>query len=214
MYASIVSVASFWWRLVEIDKEIQRQTIAKGCPNCAGPLHVANYGRKPRDVPDEVSEVFSLRFSTCCGHCRKRCMPQSVRFLGRRVYAGVVVLLATMHALFTSATKRTLQRWVFWWTQTLPTTQFWSMVQGRLVPAVDTARLPASLLERFENEPAAQTEQGLIKALETMMALTTDTGRSMHFDARQDGADLTQKLRIEENRRGLLPEVRAPTNTT
>ena len=49
-----------------------------------GPLHQAHYERKPRDAPLIWMEEKS-RFSFCCGHCRRRCTPASVRFLGRRV---------------------------------------------------------------------------------------------------------------------------------
>ncbi len=214
MYANILATASFWSRLVEIDEEIQRETIAKRCPDCGGPLHVGNYERKPRDVPEYVTEAFSLRFSTCCGHCRHRCTPQSVRFLGRRVYAGVVVVLAAMFAIVTGASRLTLQRWAGWWKETLPATRFWSVLQGRLVPTVDTARLPASLLERFEPKSDEQTQQGLIKMLEVLKPLTTVTGMSTHLEGSRDGARLAQKLQMDTNNRALLPHLRAPPNTT
>jgi len=41
--------------------------------------------------------VFELRYSLCCGSegCRRRVMPPSVRFWGRRVYWAPVVMLIT-----------------------------------------------------------------------------------------------------------------------
>lgn len=59
-------------------------------------MHFANYERKPRGGPPELQEAFAVRFSLCCGSegCRRRTMPPSVRFWGRRVYWAPVVLLA------------------------------------------------------------------------------------------------------------------------
>lgn len=119
MYADFVRETSFWSKLTEIDLELRRATVAKGCPLCGGPLHIADYPRKPRGLPDAVDETFSRRFSTCCGHCRRRCTPASVRFLGRRVYVAAIMMLATMHALVCGAAKETLARWSAWWTEVL-----------------------------------------------------------------------------------------------
>jgi hypothetical protein len=66
-------------------------------PYCGGPLHYANYWRKPRGGPPDLQKFFDLRYSLCCGKegCRRRVMPPSVRFWGRRVYWAPVVLLFT-----------------------------------------------------------------------------------------------------------------------
>jgi len=61
MYANIVAAASFWSQLVEIDLQFQRDVIARGCPRCGGPLHVADHPRKPRGVPDEFASGWSKR---------------------------------------------------------------------------------------------------------------------------------------------------------
>ncbi|WP_428159294.1 hypothetical protein [Desulfobacter sp.] len=66
-------------------------------PYCEGPLHDANYWRKPRGGPPNLEKLFELRYSLCCGRegCRRRVMPPSVRFWGRRVYWAPVILLLT-----------------------------------------------------------------------------------------------------------------------
>ena len=66
-------------------------------PFCGGPLHYANYPRKPRGGPPDLDEVFEIRYSLCCGRegCRRRLLPPSVRFWGRRVYWAPVVLIIT-----------------------------------------------------------------------------------------------------------------------
>jgi hypothetical protein len=45
-----------------------------------------------------AAESFDRRFSLCCGRegCRRRATPPSVRFLGRRVYVGAVVIVASV----------------------------------------------------------------------------------------------------------------------
>jgi hypothetical protein len=84
--------------LEEFDRQIAEAVAATGCRHCGGPLHQGNYKRKPRGGNvAEVGEAFRLRHSLCCGRegCRKRALPPSLRFLGRRVYLEAVVLLAS-----------------------------------------------------------------------------------------------------------------------
>ena len=95
--------------------------------------------------------------------------PPSVRFLGRRVYLGAVVVLVTtlragitalraerLHALV-GVRVRTLRRWRSWWLTTFVATPFWRAVQGRFMPPVTVQALPASLLDRFRGpEPRAR----------------------------------------------------------
>src|SRR5579859_3769541 len=84
----------FWSFLVSIDKDLAECTRQKAC-SCGGRLHCANYPRAPRGGSDDLPEEYFHRFSFCCDRegCRKRATPPSVRFLGRKVYLGVVVIL-------------------------------------------------------------------------------------------------------------------------
>jgi hypothetical protein len=208
VYAEIVEESSFWIELVEIDRKFQSVVRATPCQHCGGPLHVADYPRKPRDVPECLAEAFSSRFSTCCGHCRKRTTPLSVRFLGRRVYAGIIVVLASMRALVCGASRQTLSRWRGWWTVVVPQLAFWRALQALLVPAVPVARLPASLLERFEAD-GAQTANGLYAALRALTPLTTSS--CTLGEGACGGGAVAQKLVVESKSRGLLERARAPT---
>lgn len=178
--------ARVWTLLLEVDRELATEARAEGC-RCGGVLHSARYRRKPRrGLPAELREAYSWRESLCCDRCRKRLTPRSVRFLGRRVYLGALVVLvsamtggvtagraARMRALV-GVSVRTLQRWRAWWIGTLPRTAFWKGVRG-LVPSVDEMRLPASLLERF----ADPTGEGLIACLRFLAPLTTRGGCAM-----------------------------------
>ena len=73
-------------------------------------MHRAFYPRKPRGL-FEAEWAESRRHSFCCGRegCRKRHTPSSVRFLGRRVYVGVVVVVAALRHGVTAARFRVLR---------------------------------------------------------------------------------------------------------
>lgn len=160
---SFIYDASFYQLLVRIDQDIAQQVQQAGCP-CGGVLHSACYPRKPRGVRDALSAQDTVRFSFCCAvdGCRARATPPSVRFLGRRVYMGVIVVLLTAlhHGLNPARTSRlikqlnvpaqTLTRWRRWWQERFPQTRCWRAEQGQFIPPIDTSRLPDSLLVRLQ----------------------------------------------------------------
>lgn len=167
----------FFLRLTEQDEKIAESVAAAGCRHCGGPLHQSNYERKPRGGMFAVAgEAFSLRHSLCCGRegCRKRTLPPSLRFLGRRVYLEGVVLLASM-VLQVSLTLRgarertgvpgwTLRRWGSWWSESFPTSGLWKQLRANFAaPPPDESQLPGSLWQRLSElrasgESAATTE--------------------------------------------------------
>ena len=154
----------FFQLLLRVDQELAQQTRAGGCV-CGGALHRGDYPRKPRGCLPEVRSDFETRFSFCCCVCRKRTTSMSVRFLGRRVYlAMAVVLVSARHAGQTPAASRaagllnvpvrTLARWRCWWQEQFPLTPLWRGACARFMPPVVTAQMPASLLARFIGTPA------------------------------------------------------------
>lgn len=162
MLHSLPRDVSFWRFLLSIDEELARSVGQKGCP-CGGRLHRANYPRKPRGGPDQLPEAYRCRFSFCCDRdgCRKRMTPPSVRFLGRKVYLGAVVVLvaamrqgpsprrvAELSRLF-GADRRTIHRWQKFWQEEFPQKPFWKTARGRLLPVVKILTLPRSLVEAF-----------------------------------------------------------------
>jgi hypothetical protein len=93
--------------------------------------------------------------------CRKRLTPPSVRFLGRKVYLGAVVILVAamrqgpsprrvreLSQLF-GADRQTIARWQVFWQELFPQTQFWKVERNRLLPTMATEILPLSLLDAF-----------------------------------------------------------------
>jgi hypothetical protein len=92
----------FFEGLTTIDEAIVSQVAREPCGDCGGPPHRGDYPRKPRGgLLAIAAEALGRRFSLCCGRdgCRHRATPPSVRFLGRRVYVGAIVVLASAVAL-------------------------------------------------------------------------------------------------------------------
>jgi hypothetical protein len=188
MFDQVELGREFFEGLVAADAAIAARVAAAACSRCGGPLHVGNYPRKPRGaLAARAGEAFSLRFSLCCGRrgCRHRATPPSLRFLGRRVYFGAVVILASVVALVaataaaaqraTGIAPRTLRRWVRWWRSEFPDTSVFAALSARLVPAVSRAQLPASLLARLTGAPEARVAR-LLALLAPLTTATTPDG--------------------------------------
>ena len=164
--------------LLHADEELATATQVRRCP-CGGVLHRANYPRKPRGCPNEVLDSFVFRFSFCCDRCRKRTTSMSVRFLGRRVYLGLLVVLMSSRlngptSVTTQLSKtlgvplRTLQRWRLWWIELFPLTPLWQAACARFMPSVETSQLPSSLMERF----AGSAGESMVRLLFFLTPLT------------------------------------------
>lgn len=164
--------------LEKVDADLAREACLKGCLYCRGKLHRADYDRKPRGGPQ-----WERRYSFCCAEqdCRRRHTPESVRFLGRRVYAGLVVVLITtmIHGLKAGRVRRirdalqidsrTLKRWRQWWLESFVRSTFWKAARARFMPPLCEAMLPLSLWLRFELEG----HQLLLAVLEFLRPITT-----------------------------------------
>jgi hypothetical protein len=175
----------FFARLEKIDEMIAATVAAGRCPHCDGPLHQANYQRKPRGgLVATEGESFTRRHSLCCGRrgCRKRALPPSLRFLGRRVYLEVVVVLASVMAqtLATASAAaaasgvplRTLRRWGCWWRDVFPRLRMWAELRARFVPPPpEETDLPRSLVARLTEENHRQDAAGNVSVeAETLLA--------------------------------------------
>ncbi len=130
--------AKWFAMLAEIDEISAERVKAAGCADCGGPLDRADYERKPRGDLGEAADAFTRRRSFCCRRdgCRHRATPPSVRFLGRKVYAAVIVVVASIvgraRALVgvgaprqvEDVPVRTVRRWLDWWSVAFALTTF------------------------------------------------------------------------------------------
>ena len=108
-----------------------------------------------------------------------------MRFLGRRVYFGaVVVLISSFLAGGTwslqklseayGPSRRTLIRWRRWWSRTFASSATFRELRGRLMPPPDTGALPHSLLAGV----AGNAKEKLFAVLAALRPLSTRaTGR-------------------------------------
>lgn len=169
-YATLPADIRFHDLLLACDQDLADTCRAEGCELCGGRLHSARYPRKPRGRACRLGPEHDLRFSFCCAvdGCRSRETPASLRFLGRRVYvAAIVVLIAILRHGATDARmerlsevvsvdRRTVERWRSWWRRIFTATPFWQVARAQLMPPVDQAHLPASLLDRFAGDGVEQ----------------------------------------------------------
>ncbi len=163
MYQNMLADAKFHEQLLVFDRDLAAAARAARCWLCGSALHAAPYERKPRGGPLGLSRAYRKRFSFCCAldGCRTRTTPPSLRFLGRKVYLATVVTLISAMLLGTTPfrlarlsivpgiDRRTLARWRAWWRSTFTEGAFAPIAMAAVVPPVDIARLPVSMLERF-----------------------------------------------------------------
>lgn len=154
MFATLLADVQFHELLLAIDRDLAEACRDGGC-DCGGVLHSARYPRKPRGRPKAVAgqlgREHDLRFSFCCAvdGCRGRETPPSMRFLGRRVYVAViVVLIAILQNGVTdrrferlnevvTVGRRTVARWRRWWREAFTETPFWQIARASFMPPID-----------------------------------------------------------------------------
>ena len=163
-YQCYLAKWSVYELLEKCDADLAEKCRQAGCLKCGGRLDRSDYRRKPRGGPEPAKEVERWRDSFCCDRdgCRKRHTPPSVRFLGRKVYWGVVVVLmaAMQHGLKPARVevlrerleidRRTLERWRTWWLATFVESGFWKEARARFMPVLCPKTLPWSLCEAFK----------------------------------------------------------------
>ncbi len=168
--------------LEKIDDDLAEKAQGEGCEHCGEEkLHRGDYKREPRGGPG-----WDKRRSFICARdgCRKRKTPPSVRFLGRSVYVGVVVVLvgAMMHGLSPKRVERlrqelgidekTLKRWREWWLKNFVQSGFWKVAKARFMPGLDEKNMPLSLVMNF----GAKRRDGMLKLLAFLSPITVPGG--------------------------------------
>jgi len=123
-----------------------------------------------------------------------------VRFLGRKVYLGAVVVLVSamrqgptprrvreLTKLF-DANRRTISRWRVFWNEHFPRTTFWKVARARLVPVFEIVDFPRSLLEAFVRR--GDDRVGWEKLLRFLSPITTTKGLEIKVsDDRSESAE-------------------------
>ena len=183
---TVLGDAAFFRLLLEIDREALERCREANCPHCDGRLDRGDYPRKPRGEPEGVPEEFSDRFSLCCSvdGCRRRLTPFSVRFLARRIYVGVAVLLvaAAMQGPSPARVKRlsksfgmaprTARRWLEWWQTSFAESDLFKSLRGLLRRRVSAAELPRTLLDAARQERPRETSLKVLQLLEPITSAT------------------------------------------
>lgn len=186
MYHGLLRDTRLYVFLYRVDCEMADSARRARCPVCGGPVHCADYPRKPRGAACQLGPEYDRRSSFCCSQlgCRKRVTPPSVRFLGRKVYLGAVIVLcaAMQHGLQSGRTqqlwellgvsRQTLVRWRTYWQQTFVQTPFWKQARALLSPPVVEGEMPSSLLFRF----AGDWMMKLVLMLQFVAPVTTESG--------------------------------------
>jgi len=187
LYTTLLSDATLFAALRAIDQELATRAQAGRCLICGGRLDHADYPRKPRGGPATLGAAYDRRTSFCCDACRTRLTPASVRFLGRKVYLGAVVLLACVLRQGPTPTRvarlrevlgvsaETLARWHHWWRDAFVRMPFWKAARSGFARPVDEGDLPRSLLARFGGDDAAQ----VLAVLHWLRPLTTTSAGTL-----------------------------------
>lgn len=179
MLPELVEKANLFYLLHRIDLDLAEQIRRYGCRYCGSPLHYSNYQRKPRGGPDKLPDAYLTRHSLCCSasSCRRRVLPASCLFMGRRVYWGCVILVVMalrqqrpkgasiykLQRLF-KINYKTICRWIKYYRQVFPSTAQWRLLRGLVDPKLDDRRLPGSLLTYFL-EQIGNEQQALVACL-------------------------------------------------
>ena len=182
MLLDIIERISFYAILHRIDVDLAATKKSAGCPYCGGRLDQASYIRKPRGGPDDIPEQCSIRLSLCCSRdgCRRRTLPPSSLFFGRRVYwGGVLLVLVTLRQQRIEGrsagqlcrrfgvARSTLARWMAYFREEFPISPLWQRLRGRVKVTVGNARLPGDLVEFFVASQG-QAYSGLVACLKLL----------------------------------------------
>ena len=141
-----------------------------------------------------MRDEYSSRLSFCCAVCRKRATSLSVRFLGRRVYLALAVVLVSGSRTASTPTgvrlgaelgvaRQTLQRWQAWWIEQFPLTPLWRAACARFMPPVPQAQLPGELIARF----AGPAHEALMRLLIWLSPVSVGRGRTVAIKLNEAG---------------------------
>ena len=165
LYPGAARVVTLYDGLLRIDEDLAAKSKAAGCPHCGGPLDFAVWERHPRGLPKREDRTW-WRLGMCCRRdgCRRRVLPPSALFLGRKVFFGAVILVSVasqqrrivgvtadkLCKLF-GMSRETLKRWISFFRHDFPESWLWKRVRGRISAEVRDDRLPDDLLAQYDH---------------------------------------------------------------
>lgn len=164
-YISFLSQPAFFSFLLEIDRSIAEEAHGIPCVHCGGKLDRADFWRSGHGLPSGGDDECRRRFSFCCraDGCRRRSMPESLRFLRGMSYVSLVIVLfsalsngggqgrtATL-AKRLKVSRQTVQRWLRWWHEVFMVSPFWRIRRGQFMPSLLETDLPHSLLDHYKD---------------------------------------------------------------
>ncbi len=170
MLSELFKKESLFRILHQIDLDLNQETKKQGCPYCGARLDQGNYERKPRGGPKNLPVEYSIRQSLCCSKCRRRVLPPSCLFMGRRLYWGGIILvvmglrqdrtngmsIGKLKKRFKIPSK-TISRWIRYFREEFAQSDQWRKLRGRVASTVKNSELPGALLHHFlQNANCAQ----------------------------------------------------------
>ena len=164
MLSDLLQNVSLFRILHRLDRDLAESCREARCPHCQSSLHYAPYLRKPRGGPEKIPEEYMWRFSLCCSRegCRRRVLPPSCLFMGRRVYwQGVILVVMTLRQArangiganrlmrMFSIPRKTIVRWISYFRDEFAASREWARLRGRVDITVGNGDLPGGLVEHF-----------------------------------------------------------------
>jgi hypothetical protein len=180
---SIIKVlysVTFFKMLFEMDLKLSEQAKERRCPRCDGPLHFARFFRSPVGCFIKLPEAYRVRQGLCCGHCRKRVLPLSTLFMGRRCgYRCAILIILTLRQNGKRTTAElsdmldidvgTLRRWFVYFRDEFRFNDSWLRLRGFVSPDVRDDDLPGSVLEYFIDH-ARDIQSGLLNCIRFLVS--------------------------------------------
>jgi len=188
MLPELVQKANLYKLLFFIDCHFSETVKDQRCPFCKGVLHQADYPRKPRAPFKNIPEEYQKRHSLCCSceKCRKRSLPPSCRFMGRKVYFWPVILIVMalrqnkensystgmLMRLF-NISRNTLKRWFKFFKECFPQQPEWQQIRGLIPVNISNHEIPGRLFYTYLSRFNGNALKALIQCL---VVLTSQGG--------------------------------------